>query len=86
LRLDKLWIRPFNHPEPADLATIRPLRGLLTGLIGSDEMLLGISRLLGVKGKRISLETKILEENPSVIELGAVRLSPEYEETGYSHM
>ena len=86
LKLDKLWIRPFNHPEPADLATIRPLRGLLTGLIGSDEMLLGISRLLGVKGKRISLETKILEENPSVIELGAVRLSPEYEETGYSHM
>lgn len=86
LKLDKLWIRSFNHPEPADLATIRPLRGLLTGLIGSDEMLLGISRLLGVKGKRISLETKILEENPSVIELGAVRLSPEYEETGYSHM
>ena len=85
LRLDELSVRPFNHPGPVDISTVRPFRGILTGLIGSDEMLLGVSRLLSVRGRKMSLETKV-QDIPSVVELGAVRLSPEYEESGYVHM
>ncbi len=85
LRLDELSVRPFTRSEPLDISTVRPMRGILTGLIGSDGMLLGISRLLSVRGRKMSLETKV-QDIPSAVELGAVRLSPDYEEYGYIHM
>ncbi len=85
LRLDELSVRSFNRSGPLDISTIRPLRGILTGLIGSDGMLLGISRLISVRGKKISVETRVAEF-PSAVELGAVRLSSDYEEYGFTHM
>jgi polynucleotide 5'-hydroxyl-kinase GRC3/NOL9 len=85
LRLDELSVRSFNRSEPLDISTVRPLRGILTGLIGSDGMLLGISRLLSVRGRKMTIETKV-EEFPSTVELGAVRLSSDYEEYGFAHM
>src|SRR2546426_1060028 len=85
LRLDELLVRLFNNPGPLDISNVRPLRGILTGLVGSDGMLLGVSRLLSVRGRKMNLETKV-QDIPSVVELGAVRLSPDYVESGYVHM
>jgi polynucleotide 5'-hydroxyl-kinase GRC3/NOL9 len=85
LKLDELSVRPFNRAGPLDILTVRPLRGILTGLIGSDGMLLGISRLVSVRTRKMSVETKV-EDIPSAVELGAVRLSSDYEEYGFAHM
>ena len=85
LRLDELLVRLFNNPGPLDISNVRPLRGILTGLVGSDGMLLGVSRLLSVRGRKMNLETKV-QDIPSVVELGAIRLSPDYVESGYVHM
>ncbi len=58
------------------------LKGLLSGLLNEDEQLMAIARVENLHNGIVSVKTT-LDGYPRIVELGAVLLSPRYEELGY---
>jgi polynucleotide 5'-hydroxyl-kinase GRC3/NOL9 len=83
LRLGDARLRRFNSQQrQLRLNHDEGLRGVLAGLLDEEERLISIGRVERVANGLLSLTTA-LGERPAIVELGAVVLSPSFEEIGF---
>ncbi len=82
LSLADVKIRRFNSYHQLKIHDDENLRGLIAGLLDVQDRLLAISRVESLKNGMVTVRTP-LDYSPSVVELGAVVLSPKFEEVGY---
>lgn len=82
LPLGKVRLRRFNSYSQMKIKEEENLKGLLSGLLDEDERLLAIARVESLHDGIVSVKT-VLDGFPRIVELGAVLLSPRYEELGY---
>ncbi len=83
MRVEDVRVRMFDQPEQTLFAGERNFRGLIAGLLGADNVLIALGRVKEVLGGMAVVETQT-KETPSVLELGSVVLSSNYEEVGYN--
>lgn len=82
MRLEDVRVRLFDHPEQTLFAGGRNFRGLIAGLLRTDDVLIAIGRVKEIVGGMALVETQT-QQSPKVLELGSVLLSSKYEEVGY---
>lgn len=82
LSLGDIKLRRFNSYHQLKIYEDENLRGLIAGLLDDRDRLLAISRVERMKSGRVTVRT-VLDQVPRTVELGAVVLSPKYEEMGY---
>jgi len=82
LPLGKVRLRRFNSYSQMKIREEENLKGLLSGLLNEDEQLMAIARVENLHNGIVSVKTT-LDGYPRIVELGAVLLSPRYEELGY---
>lgn len=83
LRLGETRLRRFNSQQrQLRLNHQEDLRGVLAGLLGEEERLISIGRVERIANGLLTLTTA-LGERPAIVELGAVVLSPRFEEIGF---
>lgn len=85
LRLNRVSIRRFDSQQSLlELPSRDRLKGVLSGLLDQDGMLIGVCRILDADAYRIRIETGVRElESVRTLELGSVVLSENYEEVGF---
>ncbi len=82
LSLRDVQLRRFDSYHQLKIRQEENLRGLIAGLLDDEDRLLAISRVESLRNGTVTVRTT-LEYSPRTIELGAVFLSPKYEELGY---
>ncbi len=82
LPLRQVTLRRFNSYHQMKIDEEENLRGVLAGLLDEEEKLLAISRVESLRNGIVTVRT-LLRNSPRIIELGAVVLTPSYEEVGY---
>lgn len=75
-------VRMFDELEQTVFPENRRFRGFVAGLLNQDEELLGIARINRVETSRVLVETRT-SEAPTILEIGNVALSSNYDEVGY---
>jgi len=84
LRLRDVELRRFDsRQQQLRLDSSADLRGVLAGLLDDDERLLSIGRIEKIRDGLLTMKTA-LEDTPKIVELGAVVLSPSFEELAYA--
>lgn len=83
LKLGKVKLRRFNSQQrQLRLDHDEDLRGVLAGLLDEEERLVSIGRVERIGNGFLTLTTAA-KESPRTVELGAVVLSPSFEEIGF---
>ena len=83
LRLRDVKVRRFDSSyHQLRLDVNENLRGVLAGLLDEDETLISIGRVERLENGLLSLTSQTVE-SPRIVELGAVVLSPSFEEVGF---
>lgn len=83
LRLGEARLRRFNSQQrQLRLDRDEDLRGVLAGLLDEEERLISIGRVERIANGLLTLTTAF-GERPAIVELGAVVLSPSFEEIGF---
>ena len=83
-RLGDVKLRRYDSYKQLKIREEENFRGVLGGLLGEDERLMSICRVEGLRGSAITVRTS-LQSTPRIIELGAIVLSPKYEEVGFEN-
>ncbi len=81
-RLGDVKLRRYDSYKQLKIREEENLRGVLGGLLGRDERLMSICRVEGLRNGTVTLSSS-LKASPRIIELGAIVLSPKYEEVGF---
>ncbi len=81
LKLGDMKLRSFNSYQQLRIGG-ENLRGVLVGLLDEGENLLSIGRVESLRNELLTIRTSAVE-TPRIVELGAVVLSPSYEELGF---
>ncbi len=76
-------LRMFDQLEQTVFPENRRFRGFVAGLLNQNEELLSIGRIYRVETGRVLVETRT-NERPTILEIGNVALSSNYDEVGYS--
>jgi len=82
LRLNAIKLRTFNTPRQQRIDQASAHNGTLAGLLDEKGILLSIGRIVRI-GNGIVRITTTAEQMPRTVELGAVILSPRFNEIGY---
>jgi polynucleotide 5'-hydroxyl-kinase GRC3/NOL9 len=75
-------LRMFDKLDQAVFPENRRFRGHVAGLLNQDEELLSIGRVNHVENGKVVVESRI-DETPTILEIGNVVLSSNYDEVGY---
>jgi len=81
-RLADVKVRRHDAYKQLKIRDEENLRGVLGGLLREDELLMSICRIEGLRNGAIAVKSP-LQSSPRIIELGAIILSPKYEEVGF---
>ncbi len=82
LKFREVKLRSFNSYRQLRVGEDENLRGVLAGLLDEKENLLSIGRVENLENELLTVRT-LAVETPRIVELGAVVLSPSYEELGF---
>lgn len=82
LRLNTIKLRMFDKPRQQRIDHEATYKGTIAGLIDENGALLSIGRIVRILNDSVRMTARA-EERPRVVELGAVILSPRFEEVGY---
>ncbi len=82
LKLGEVKLRSFNSYRQLRVGEDENLRGVLAGLLDERENLLSIGRVESLGDEFLTVRTSAVD-TPRIVELGAVLLSPNYEELGF---
>jgi polynucleotide 5'-kinase involved in rRNA processing len=82
LNLNRIKLRMYNKSRQQRIDQDSTHRGTLAGLLDEKGFLLSIGRIVRIQNG-IARVTTTTEERPRTVELGAVILSPRFDEVGY---
>ncbi len=80
--LGEVRLRRYDSYQQLKIREEENLRGVLAGLLDQDERLMSIGRVENFRNDTVAVRSN-LQGLPRIIELGAVVLSPKYEEAGF---
>ncbi len=82
VRLGEVKLRRYDSYKQLKIREEENLRGVLAGLLDQDERLMSIGRVESLRNGIVAVRSS-LQATPRIIELGAIVLSPKYEEIGF---